>query len=74
MGDSNFLYLHLPPNCCGNFPGNSALHEFLTKFFLLSRSRQNDLAVLHPCDSRVKPSDLQYIKQGCESGPTKIEK
>ena len=32
------LYLRLPPNCCGNFPGNYALYVFQTKFFLLSRS------------------------------------
>ena len=54
----SFLYLDLSPNFCGNFPGNNALYVFQAKFFLLSRSRQNDFFVLHPCDSHVKPSDL----------------
>ena len=70
----SFLYLHLPPNCYGNFPGNYAVYVFQTKVFLFSRLRQNYLAVLHPFDSHVKCSDLQSMKQGCERGPRKIEK
>ena len=69
----SFFHLHLPPNYCGNFPGNSALHIFQAKFFLLSRSRQNDLTVLHHCDSHVKPSDLQPKEWRYETGPSKIE-
>ena len=57
-GVQSFLYLHLSSNFCGSFPGNNALHVFQAEFFLFSRSRQNDLFVLHPCDSHVKPSDL----------------
>ena len=54
----SFLHLRLPPNCSGHFPGNSALYVFQAEFFILSRWRQNDLIVLHSCDSHVKPSDL----------------
>ena len=70
----SFLHLYIPPNCCGNFPGNSALYVFHAEFFILSRWRQNDLIVLHPCDSHVKPSDLQPKEWRCETGPGKIEK
>ena len=54
----SFLHLYFLPKCGGHFPGNSTLYEFPTNFFLLSRSRQNDLIVLHLCYSHVKPSDL----------------
>ena len=36
-GVQSFLYLHLSPNFCGNFPGNSALHVVQAEFFLLSQ-------------------------------------
>ena len=69
----SFLHLHLPPNCCGNFPGNCIFHVFQAEFILLSRWRQNVLVVLHPRDSHVEPSDLQPKEQGCETGPAKTE-
>ena len=59
------IYLHFSPNC-------SEIHSpyvFQAKFILLSRSRQNDLAVLYSSDSSVKPSGLQPKKQGCETSP-----
>ena len=69
----SFLHLHLPPNCRGNFPENSALHVFQAEFIPLSQWRQKVLIVLHPRDSHVKPSDLQPKEQGCETGPGKTE-
>ena len=70
----SFFHLYLLPNCCGNLPGNYALHIFQAKFFLLFRSRKNVLLVLHPYDSHVKPSDLQPKEWRCETGLGKIEK
>ena len=69
----SFLHLYFTPNYCGNFPDNYTLHLLQTKVFLLSRSRQNDLIVLEPCDSQVKHSDLHLEEQGCERGPEKTE-
>ena len=69
----SFLHMHLPPNCCGNFPGNCIFLVFQAEFILLSRWRQNVLVVLHPSDSHVKPSDLEPKEQGCETGPAKTE-
>ena len=44
-----------------------AFYVLQAKFNLLFRSRQNDLIVLHPYDSHVKPSDLQPTEQGREN-------
>ena len=54
-GVQSFLHPHLSFKCCDNFLGNCTFLVFPAKYFLLSRSRQNDLIVLHPCDSHVKP-------------------
>ena len=45
-------FLHLPSHL------NAVVIFQRTMLFLLLRSIQNDLIVLHPCDSRIKYTDL----------------
>lgn len=55
-----------------NFQG-TLLFIFQIEFLLFSELRQNNLTVLHPCESHAKSSDLQPTEQGFEKTLEKLK-